>query len=94
MIDPADQPAYRHPVVYRTVRGLRLSGGREAAGTVHSALQPPLRASETVRVRRGTDTDTIDAGATPGTVSVQNESTVQDDSAGLYELRRYSEPND
>jgi hypothetical protein len=63
-------------------------------------VQPPLRVSETVRVRRGTDPDAIDSGAAPDTVSVQNDPTVQkdpteqDDSAGLYELRRYSEPND
>lgn len=84
MTDAADPPAYRHPVVYRTVRGLTLSGGREAAGLVRAALPPPpLRASETLRVQRGADLDVIDV-----------VDTGDDEAAGLYDVRRYSEPND
>ena len=83
MTEPGDPPAYRHPVVYRTVRGLALSGSREVGGGVRTALPPPLRSSVTLRVQRGADLDVIDV-----------DGTDHDDAAGLYDVRRYSEPND
>jgi len=83
MTDSAGQPPYRHPVVYRTARGLALSEGREATGVVRAALPPPVRVSESHRVQRGAELEVIDA-----------DDTGRDDAAGLYDVRRYSEPND
>ncbi len=91
MTEPADPPPLRHPAVYRTVRGLTLSGGRGAAGPVRMSVQPPVRGSDSLRVRRGADpdaVDAVDAGAASESVPVQ------DDATALYERRRYSEPND
>jgi hypothetical protein len=101
MTDPDDRPVYRHPAVYRTARGTTLSGGREAAGTVRAAVQP-VRISETVSVRRGIDPDAIEAVTAlerapepaPEPAPESESVSTQDDSAGLYELRRYAEPND
>lgn len=89
MTEAVDPSAFRHATVYRTVRGLTLSGGREAGGAVRAVAQPPVRISEIVRVQRGTDLDLVDTDDT-----APDAAPVQDDSAGLYELRRYSEPND
>ena len=86
MTEPVDPPAFRHATVYRTVRGQTLSGGREAAGAV---AQPPVRVSEMVRVQRGVDLDV--AGID---VTAHDAALVHDDSASLYERRRFSEPND
>ena len=75
MTDSTEAPAYRHPQVYHTMRGLMLSGGRGSAGPVVAA--PPVAARPV---------------SLPG-VARQAE-PAHDDAAGLYELRRYSEPND
>ncbi|HVN99793.1 MAG TPA: hypothetical protein VMT49_07115 [Steroidobacteraceae bacterium] len=84
MTDPAAQAPYRHPVVYRTVRGAALSGGRAAPGIVRAALPPPPGpVGETFPVQRAGAADVIDV-----------EATGRDDAAGLYDARRYSEPND
>jgi hypothetical protein len=96
MTEPADPPAFRHATVYRTVRGLTLSGGREAAGAVYTVAQPPLRVGEMVRVQRRADPD---AGDAVDTVAARARAApeiepVQDDSTALFERRRYSEPND
>ncbi|MGH8252609.1 MAG: hypothetical protein ACRES2_01130 [Steroidobacteraceae bacterium] len=79
MTDPADAPAYRHPQVYHTMRGLALSGGRGAADPASAVAQASATAagSESLRVQS----------------QIEHE-PAHDDSAGLYELRRYSEPND
>ena len=89
MTDPADQGAYRHPVVYRTVRGLTLSGGRATGGVPGgSVLAPPRRERNPLNVQRGPDLD-ADSPAT-----ARDGERAQDDSTSLYELRRYREPND
>ena len=80
MTDSTEAPAYRHPQVYHTMRGLMLSGGRGSAGPVVAA--PPV-AAPPVAAR---------PVSLPG-VARQAE-PAHDDAAGLYELRRYSEPND
>jgi hypothetical protein len=79
MTDPSDPPPFRHPAVYRTVRGLALSGSRTlpAAGS-HSGNSPPdapLRVSAVLRARPAREPE-------------------PDDAVGLYDARRYSEPND
>jgi hypothetical protein len=73
MTDSTEAPAYRHPQVYHTMRGLMLSGGRGPAGPVVAALPAPVV-------------------SLPGIV--EQAEPGHDDAAGLYELRRYSEPND
>jgi len=88
MTDPADQGAYRHPVVYRTVRGLRLSGGRATDGAPGSVLAPPRRERIPLDVQRGPDLDA------DGPASGRDGERAPDDSTSLYELRRYREPND
>ena len=96
MTDSADQRAYRHPVVYRTVRGLALSGGRQAGGAFRGALQAPTRIAGLVRAQRAVDPDLPDAdgGADAARATTADAASAYDDAAGLYELRRYSEPND
>jgi hypothetical protein len=42
MTDSTEAPAYRHPQVYHTMRGLMLSGGRGSAGPVAAALPAPV----------------------------------------------------
>ncbi len=81
-----DGPAFRHRTVYRTARGLTLSGGRAGvaaggsdAGSGHGNL-PPLRVSATYPVRRG--------------VSLPEPDLAADDAAGVFDAARYSEPND
>jgi hypothetical protein len=73
MTDSTEAPAYRHPQVYHTMRGLMLSSGRGPAGPVLAALPAPAALLPSIVVE-----------AEPA----------HDDAAGLYELRRYSEPND
>ena len=79
---PALESAYRHPTVYRTVRGLALSGGRAgvASGPNAAGTLPPLRSSEKYQVRRG--------------VGRVDPAPAHDDAAGLFDAVRYSEPND
>ena len=86
MTDPARHTPYRHPVVYRTARGAALSDGRAAAGAMRAALPPvpvPVPVSEAFRVQRAAEADVIDV-----------DDTGRDDAAGLYDVRRYREPND
>ena len=78
---PADVPAYRHRTVYRTVRGLALSGSREgAAGSSSADARPPVRVSEIYQARRA--------------ISRVAPDRVQDDATGVFDAVRYSEPND
>lgn len=74
--------AYRHRTVYRTVRGVVLSGGREGAASERggTAMGPPLRASEKYQVRRG--------------AGLVNPDPALDDASGVFDAARYSEPND
>lgn len=74
--------AYRHPTVYRTVRGQTLSGGRAGVATEPNTagMPPPLRISEKYQVRRGA-----------GLVDPDPE---HNDAAGVFDAVRYSEPND
>ena len=69
MTESAKTPAYRHPQVYHTMRGLMLSGGRGSA-------------------------DPVAAAPTSAPTAAKEIEPAHDDAAGLYELRRYSEPND
>jgi len=93
MTDPADPPPFRHPAVYRTVRGLALSGSRALPDSGrHSgnpALAAPLRVSAVLRVRPASELAAPVAPAVSARVEPE-----PDDSAGLYDARRYSEPND
>jgi hypothetical protein len=92
MTDLADPPPLRHVAVYRTVRGLALSGSRAQPATglrgANSApVAPPLRVSAVLRVRPAAE---LAATVVP-VVPVVPEA---DEAAGLYDVRRYSEPND
>jgi len=93
MTDPADRSAFRHPAVYRTVRGLALSGSRALPATGrHSgnpALAAPLRIGTVLQVRPASELAVPYAPA----FSARSERE-SDDSAGVYDARRYSEPND
>ena len=85
MTDPADPPPFRHPAVYRTVRGLALSGSRALPATgshsANPALATPMRVSAVLRVRPASE---LAPAAVAG----------PDDAAGLYDAHRYREPND
>ena len=76
---PADVPAYRHRAVYRTVRGLVLSGSRDGAAGSSSA-RAPVRVSEKYQARRD--------------LSLLAPHPEPDDTAGVFDAVRYSEPND
>ena len=93
MTEPADPPPFRHPAVYRTVRGIALSGSRTLPGAArlagNTAPAAPLRVSAVLRVRPAS---ALAAPAAPAT-SVRAEPEI-DDAAALYDARRYSEPND
>ena len=78
---PADRPAYRHRTVYRTVRGLALSGSRAGAARNSGVDVPaPVRVSERYPARRGVNLVAPDCG--------------HDDTAGVEGDVRYREPND
>jgi hypothetical protein len=88
MTDPADPPPLRHAAVYRTVRGLALSGSRALPASARpagiAAPAAPLRVSAVVHVRPASELAAPVAALVPE----------PDDAAGLYDVRRYSEPND
>ncbi len=94
MTDPADPPPFRHTAVYRTVRGLALSGSRVLPGSGRHAGNPalaaPLRVSAVLRARPASEL------AAPG----PDDAGGYGDAGGLYDAgsshgaRRYSEPND
>src|SRR5258706_6884612 len=101
MTDPADPPPFRHPAVYRTVRGLALSGSRALPATgrqgASTALTTPLRVSAVLRVRPASALVATAVLAAPtGFARVEPEPDDADglfDAAGGRDARRYSEPN-
>ena len=102
MTDPADPPLFRHPAVYRTVRGLALSGSRALPATGRqSATAAPatlLRVSAVLRVRPASELAAAAVLTAPiGFARVAPEPDDADglfDAAGGRDARRYSEPND
>ena len=102
MTNPADPPPFRHPAVYRTVRGTALSGSRALPGAGrrdgNPALAAPLRVSAVLRVRPASElAATVILAAPTDTARVEPEPDVAADiydAVGLYDTRRYSEPND
>jgi hypothetical protein len=83
--------------VYRTVRGLALSGSRGLPGTGQPAGNPaltaPLRVSVVLRARPAREL----AAPLGSAVSARTEPEDADglyDAAGSHDARRYSEPND
>jgi len=102
MTDPADPPPFRHPAVYRTVRGLALSGSRTLPGTGRHDGNPapaaPLRVSSVLRARPASELVAAAVLAAPtGFARVESEPDGADglfDAAGGHDARRYSEPND
>ncbi len=102
MTDATDPPPLRHPAVYRTVRGTALSGSRALPGAGrhggNSAFALPLRVSAVLRVRPARElAATVIVAAPTDLARIEPE---PDDAAdvydavGLYDARRYSEPND
>ena len=102
MTNPADPPPFRHPAVYRTVRGTALSGSRALPGAGrrdgNPALAAPLRVSAVLRVRPASELAAAELLAAPtGFARVEPEPDDADglfDAAGGRDARRYSEPND
>ena len=93
MTEPAEPP-FRHAAVYRTARGSALSDNRSRHAVLpggQAVLAAPLRVSALLRARpidefaAADDTSPDDAG---------RDDTGRDDAAGVYDARRYSEPND
>jgi hypothetical protein len=80
--------------VYRTVRGLVLSGSRALPTTGRhggiAALAAPLRVSTMPRVRAASE---LAAPVLP-LAPAPADAAGLDDAAALYDARRYSEPND
>jgi hypothetical protein len=109
MTDLADAPPLRHAAVYRTVRGLALSGSRALPAAARPGGNPvlaaPLRVSAVLRVRPASELatpavaapdDAAEHGEPDGLFEVagQHDAASHDDAAGGYDGRRYSEPND
>jgi hypothetical protein len=108
MTDPADPPPFRHPAVYRTVRGLALSGSRALPAsdrpTGIAALAAPLRVSAVVQVRPGGELAmpvatpavavAVAVAPEPDDAAVFSDADGLFDVAGSRDVRRYSEPND
>jgi hypothetical protein len=109
MTDLADAPPLRHAAVYRTVRGLALSGSRALPAAARPAGNPaptaPLRVSAVLRVRPASEL-AAPAVALPAAavglcepdglfeVAGHHDAASHDDAAGSHHGRRYSEPND
>jgi hypothetical protein len=109
MTDAADPPPLRHAAVYRTVRGLALSGSRTLTAAARPGGNPapaaPLRVSAVLRVRPASELaapavaatdDAAEHGEPDGLFGVagQHDAASHDDAAGSHHGRRYSEPND
>jgi hypothetical protein len=105
MTDPADPPPLRHSAVYRTVRGLALSGSRGLPGGAPHAASPalvaPMRVSAVLRVRPAGELAAPIGPALGARVGTEADAAVGHcDADGLYDAaggrdaRRYSEPND
>jgi hypothetical protein len=88
MTEPADPPPLRHVAVYRTVRGLALSGSRglpaAGRGGIIAAPAAPLRVSAVLRARPASELAEAVAAEPDGLY----------EAAGGRDARRYSEPND
>lgn len=106
MTDPAHPPPFRHPAVYRTVRGLALSGSRALPAsdrpTGIAALAAPLRVSAVVQVRPAgelaaavaTPAVAVAVAPEPDDAAGFGDADGLFDAAGSRDVRRYSEPND
>jgi hypothetical protein len=100
MTDPADSPPFRHPAVYRTVRGLALSGSRALPGAGQHAANPalaaPLRVSAVLRVRPASElaAPVVASAPEPDDAAGHCDADGLYDAAGSHDSRRYREPND
>jgi hypothetical protein len=102
MTDRADPSPRRHQAVYRTVRGTALSGSRALPGSVSHRGDPapaaPLRISAILRVRPASELAAAVMPAAPADIArvgpEPHHAGDDCDADGLYDTRRYSEPND
>ena len=93
------EPPFRHAAVYRTARGSALSDNRSrhpAYPGGNAVLAAPLRVSALLRARPIEELAASDAtgGDDAARDDAARDDTGRDDAAGVYDARRYSEPND